>query len=118
MGIYLNPGNDAFQIAVNDDIYVDKSELLLFTNQKINKNKRYLCVSRPRRFGKSMAAAMLAAYYSWGCSSKKLFGGLKASENKEFTAHLNQYDVIYLNIQQFLSCFLQLGELPVPGGEG
>ncbi len=112
MGIYLNPGNDAFQIAVNDDIYVDKSELLLFTNQKINKNKRYLCVSRPRRFGKSMAAAMLAAYYSRGCSSKKLFGGLKASENKEFTAHLNQYDVIYLNIQQFLSCSLQLGELP------
>ena len=112
MGIYLNPGNDAFQIAVNDDIYVDKSELLLFTNQKINKNKRYLCVSRPRRFGKSMAANMLAAYYSRGCSSKKLFGGLKASENKEFTAHLNQYDVIYLNIQQFLSCSLQLGELP------
>lgn len=86
--------------------------MLLFTNQKINKNKRYFCVSRPRRFGKSMAAAMLAAYYSQGYSSKKLFEGLKALENKEFTAHLNQYDVTYLNIQQFLSGSLQLGELP------
>ena len=94
----------------NDDIYVDKSELLLFTNQKINKNKRCFCVSRPRRFGKSMAVAMLAAYYSQGYSSKKLFEGLKALENKEFTAHLNQYDVTYLNIQQFLSGSLQLGD--------
>ena len=57
-----------------------------------------------------MAAAMLAAYYSQGYSSKKLFEGLKALENKEFTAHLNQYDVTYLNIQQFLSGSLQLGD--------
>ncbi len=62
MGLYLNPTNDAFRIAVNDDIYKDKSELIVFTNQKLNKNKRFLCVSRPRRFGKSMTAEMLAAY--------------------------------------------------------
>lgn len=112
MGIYVDPKNVAFRKALNADIYIDKTELIAYTNDRIDKTDCFLCVSRPRRFGKSMAAAMLAAYYSRGCSSKKLFGGLKASENKEFTAHLNQYDVIYLNIQQFLSCSLQLGELP------
>ncbi len=111
MGLYLNPGNDAFQIAVNDDIYVDKSELLFYTNQKINKNKRYLCVSRPRRFGKSMAASMLAAYYSRGCSSGCLFQGLKIPKDGAFQKHLNQHDVIYLNIQQFLSASIELGLL-------
>ena len=102
MGLYLNPGNDAFRIAVNDDIYKDKSGLLSFTNQKLNKNKRYICVSRPRRFGKSMAASMLAAYYSRGCDSKSLFQGLKIAKDKGFEEHLNKYDVIYLNIQQFI----------------
>ena len=111
MGLYLNPGNEAFRQAVTDDIYIDKTKMIAFINQKLNRSRvKYVCVSRPRRFGKSMAAAMLAAYYSQGYSSKKLFEGLKALENKEFTAHLNQYDVTYLNIQQFLSGSLQLGD--------
>ena len=54
MGIYLNPGNDAFCISVNDDIYVDKSGMIAFVNSRIGKSKRFICVSRPRRFGKSM----------------------------------------------------------------
>ncbi len=103
MGLYLNPTNDAFRIAVNDDIYKDKSELIVFTNQKLNKNKRFLCVSRPRRFGKSMTAEMLAAYYSRGCDSKELFADLKIAKAETYLKHLNQHDVIYLNIQQFLS---------------
>ena len=103
MGLYLNPGNDAFRIAVNDDIYVDKSEMISFMNRKLNKNRRYICVSRPRRFGKSMAAEMLAAYYSRGCDSRELFSELNIAKNKPFTEHLNQHDVIYLNIQQFIS---------------
>lgn len=107
MGLYLNPGNDAFRMAVNDDIYKDKSEMIAFTNQKMNKNKRFICVSRPRRFGKSMTAQMLAAYYSRGCDSVQLFQGLKISEKESFGEHLNQHDVIYLNIQQFLSDFLE-----------
>ena len=103
MGLYLNPTNDAFRIAVNDDIYKDKSELIVFTNQKLNKNKRFICVSRPRRFGKSMTAEMLAAYYSKGCDSKELFADLKIAKAETYLKHLNQHDVIYLNIQQFLS---------------
>ena len=102
MGLYLDPGNDAFRIAVNDDIYVDKTGMIALLNQRINKNKRYVCVSRPRRFGKSMAAEMLAAYYGKGCSSWELFEGLKIEGDESYEKHLNQYHVVAVNVQQFL----------------
>lgn len=102
MGLYLDPGNDAFRIAVNDDIYVDKTGMIALLNQRINKNKRYVCVSRPRRFGKSMAAEMLAAYYGKGCSSRELFEGLKIEKDESYEKHLNQYHVVAVNVQQFL----------------
>ena len=77
MGIYLNPGNDLFRQAINSEIYVDKSMLIQLTNKVFDTSDRHLCVSRPRRFGKSMAANMLSAYYSRGCDSRELFKGLK-----------------------------------------
>jgi len=103
LGLYLNPGNDAFSISVHDDIYIDKTGLIEFTNSRIGKRKRYLCISRPRRFGKSMTAEMLTAYYSRGCDSEDLFKNCKISKSVSFSEHLNQYDVLALNIQQFLS---------------
>lgn len=102
MGIYLNPGNEEFYRAVNSRIYVDKTELITYTNQYMNTEHRNICVSRPRRFGKSMAANMLTAYYSRGCDSENLFSGLKISGNENFNVHLNKYNVIHLNIQQFM----------------
>lgn len=64
MGLYLNPGNEAFRQAATDEIYIDKTELIALINQRLNRTRvKYICVSRPRRFGKSMAADMLAAYY-------------------------------------------------------
>ena len=63
MGIYLNPRKRAFQKALNSQIYVDKSKLIAYTNKVLDSEQQYVCVSRPRRFGKSMAANMLAAYY-------------------------------------------------------
>ena len=63
MGIYLNPNNDRFRQALNSEIYVDKSGLISVTNKKISTEQKYICVSRPRRFGKSMNLGMLAAYY-------------------------------------------------------
>ena len=65
MGIYLNPGNMHFQKALNSEIYIDKTMLIDFTNRCLNTEQGYICVSRPRRFGKSMAANMLTAYYSY-----------------------------------------------------
>lgn len=102
MGLYLNPGNEAFEISVKDDIYVDKSELISFVNSKIGKRKRYICVSRPRRFGKSMAAEMLAAYYDRSCNSEELFRNLEIAQDVSYRQYLNQYDVIFLNIQKFM----------------
>ena len=102
MGIYLNPKNRGFQEAVNSQIYVDKTGLIEHTNACLNTKQKYICVSRPRRFGKSMALEMLAAYYSRGCDSKDLFRGLTIRKKKTFRKYLNQYDVIYLNMQHFL----------------
>ena len=99
MGMFVNPGNQAFQVAVNSEIYVDKTEMLEYTNKVMNTLQGYICNSRPRRFGKSITANMLTAYYSKGCDSQELFAGLKISEAPDFKKHLNQYDVIHLDIQ-------------------
>lgn len=64
MGRFLNPDNGAFSEAVNSEIYIDKTRLLEYTNQVINTTSKFICNSRPRRFGKSMTADMLSAYYS------------------------------------------------------
>jgi hypothetical protein len=103
MGIYLNQDNEGFQTALRSEIYVDKSELIAYTNKLLGTEQRYLCVSRPRRFGKSMTANMLAAYYGKGCDSKALFASLKIADAKTYEEHLNQYDVIYLDIQLMLA---------------
>lgn len=103
MGIYLNPGNEKFVQAVNSEIYVDKTGLIRYTNKIMNTLQQYICVSRPRRFGKSVAANMLTAYYSRGCNSGKLFEGLAITRDNHYETHLNKYDVIFLNMQEFLS---------------
>ena len=90
MGIYVNPGNAAFEMARFSDIYIDKSMLISKVNACYRTEKRYLCVSRPRRFGKSMAANMLCAYYSSGCSSENLFCGLKISSDPLYLTYLNK----------------------------
>ena len=103
MGVYLNPGNDKFRRIINSEIYIDKTGLILYTNKVLDTQQQNICVSRPRRFGKSMAANMLAAYYSRECDSKELFNGLKIYEDKNFEKYLNKYDTIFLNMQEFLS---------------
>lgn len=100
MGMFLNPGNEAFQKDINNDIYVDKTELISSMNRKLDKtDSMYVCVSRPRRFGKSMAANMLAAYYSRGCDSAILFSSYKAARDPSFQKNLNQFDVIHIDVQ-------------------
>lgn len=102
MGIYLNPGNREFERALNDDIYIDKTELIEYTNSRLGKFSRFMCVSRPRRFGKSMAADMLVSYYSKGCDSDELFEGLKIKKTASYREHLNLHHVIHIDVQQFL----------------
>lgn len=103
MGRFVNPDNSAFQVALNSEIYVDKTGLLEYTNSVLDTPEGYICNSRPRRFGKSYAANMLAAYYSKGCDSENMFSGLEISKLSDFKLHLNQYDVIHMDIQWFVS---------------
>lgn len=99
MGMFVNPGNGAFQVALNSEIYVDKTGLIEHTNRVMNTLQGYICNSRPRRFGKSITANMLTAYYSRGCNSEEMFSELQISKSPDFKKHLNKYDVIHLDIQ-------------------
>lgn len=103
MGNYLNPGNEKFRRMIQSEIYVDKTGMIKYTNSVLDTAQNYVCVSRPRRFGKSMAANMLTAYYSRGCDSKKLFHSFEIAKDKDFEKYLNQYNTIFLNMQEFLS---------------
>ena len=103
MGIYLNPDNIDFQRSLNSEIYVDKTELIKYTNKVINTEQQNVCVSRPRRFGKSMAANMLVAYYSRGCDSKEMFSSYKIATDPSFEKHLNKYNVIHINMVNFIN---------------
>ena len=103
MGNYLNPDIIKFQEVVNSDIYVDKTGLIEYTNRICSTLQSYICISRPRRFGKSIAANMLAAYYNCENDSKELFSRFKIASCESFEKHLNKYDTIFLNMQEFLS---------------
>ena len=90
MGIYLNPNTESFEAALNSQIYVDKTGLIAETNKLIGTEQKWLCISRPRRFGKSMAAKMLAAYYGKNENAGQLFEGLRISKDESYKKHLNQ----------------------------
>ena len=111
MGGYLNPGSDLFGMALDSEIFVDKSGLIEKTNRCVRTLQRYICVSRPRRFGKSMALDMLAAYYNRGENSEELFDNLIIGEKESYHKHLNQYDVVRINMQEFLSAAGNVDEM-------
>ena len=102
MGYYLNPTTKGFQDSLNSEIYVDKTGLIEQLNRLINTEQRYVCVSRPRRFGKSMAIKMLSAYYNAESDADELFKDFKIGKTKSYKKHLNQYDVIRINMTDFI----------------
>lgn len=102
MGTYINIGNAGFQSARNGE-YVDKSELITVVNKALFTESRFSCVSRCRRFGKSMAAKMLYAYYDHSCDSRSLFSDLQIASDPQFETHLNKYAAIYLDMTNFVS---------------
>lgn len=99
MGRFLNPGNEAFSEVIHSEIYVDKTPLLEYTNRVISTTSKFICSSRPRRFGKSITAEMLSAYYSKGSDSRELFTDYAIHKAESFEKHLNQYDVIHFDVQ-------------------
>ena len=100
MGTYINKGNNAFRDIVTHE-YVDKTSLIPLINATLNSENRYSCVTRCRRFGKSMAARMLCAYYDKSCDSRELFVGLSAEKDPSFETYLNQYYVIFIDMTDF-----------------
>ena len=102
MGCYINLGNRGFASSRNGE-YVDKSGLIAEVNKTLFSERQFSCVSRCRRFGKSMAAKMLCAYYDKSCDSRELFRGLQAEQHPDFQKHLNKYPVIYLDMTTFIT---------------
>ena len=102
MGTYLNPGNGGFERIAKSG-YIDKTGMIGIINSRINTTNNLICISRPRRFGKSYAAQMLCAYYDHTCNSHSLFDDKEISKTKCYAEHLNKYNVIYLDIAGFIS---------------
>ena len=108
MGLYIDIGNSGFASARSSE-YVDKSGLIAVINTTLNTERRFSCVTRCRRFGKSLAAKMLNAYYDRSCDSRQLFADLKIAQDATFEQHLNKYAVIYLDMSDFVPRFKDEG---------
>ena len=104
MGAYINLGNAGFQRVRNSE-YVDKSGLIAIVNSTLFTERSFSCVSRSRRFGKSVAAKMLCAYYDQSCDSRHLFTDLEIASDPSFEKHLNKYPVIFLDMTNFTTRF-------------
>ena len=102
MGIYINTGNEGFRRIRNSE-YIDKSGVIAVVNNTLFTEKCFSCVTRCRRFGKSMAAKMLCAYYDHSCDSRSLFADLEIARHQSFEEHLNKYPVIFLDMTTFVT---------------
>lgn len=115
MGTYLNPGSKSFEEAIATEIYVDKTGMIGYLNSVLGTKMKYISVSRPRRFGKTMAADMICAYYDRSTGSRALFERFRLADQKimarssdgtremEWDVYLNQFDVLRLNMIDFLT---------------
>ena len=110
MGLYINIGNDGFRAARNGE-YIDKSDLIEIVNSSLNSERQFMCVSRARRFGKSMAAKMLNAYYDHSCQSDALFQDLKIANSPTYQQYLNKYPVLYVDMTNFITRYRNSGEI-------
>ncbi len=102
MGIYVNPGDSMFRFSLNSKIYVDKSPMINELNELIGTDERFLCMSRARRFGKTMMTNLMSAYYSRDCNSREIFERLELSKQEGWDKYINAFNVIQIDLQ---SCF-------------
>ena len=98
MNISLTPDNKGFKETLAKKIYVDKTMLISELNKFIDESNKYICVSRPRRFGKTIATNMLCAYYSKGCDSREMFSNLKISKADNYEQYLNKLNFIMIDV--------------------
>ena len=103
MGIYVNPGNTKFRNKLKAKIYVDKSPMINELNELIDTDDGFVCMSRARRFGKTMMTNLMSAYYSKNCDSREIFENLKLSKQEGWDMYLNSINVIQIDLQGFYS---------------
>ncbi len=101
-GTFVNPSNVMFRYDLNSKIYVDKSPMINELNELYDTAQRFVCMSRARRFGKTMMASLMTAYYSKGCNSRQLFEKLQLRQHKGWDKYLNSVNVIRIDIN---SCY-------------
>ena len=111
MGLYLNPNADAFQMGLNTEIYVDKSLILSELNKLVDSQGNFVCMSRPRRFGKSMAGNMISAYYSKGCDTREEFSKMKLGQVPDYDKYLNKFNVIKLDLNGWYQRAIQMNRI-------
>lgn len=109
-GTYLNPGKAAYQMAVNSEIYIDKTELIQYINTIVNTQQRFVSVSRPRRFGKTITADMICAYYDRCADSHELFEKRLLADVSGWDEYLGRFDVIHLVMTRFFKMRLTVSE--------
>ncbi len=98
MAYFLNKDNSKFKEYESSRIFVDKSEIIRICNLNLGNTEKYMCVTRPRRFGKTMALSMLNAYYSKGSDSKDIFDKLNILKDETYLSNLNKHNVIFIDM--------------------
>ena len=102
MGTFINTRRTDFK-GKRGRNYVDKSGLIAYINSTLDEENRFTCVTRPRRFGKTMAASMLQAYYDKSISSRELFQDLEIARISPELPNLNKYLVLSFSVSKFLA---------------
>lgn len=102
MALYLNTNASYkdFGMLKNEKYFVDKSAIIAIINERVKTKNRFLCITKPRRFGKTSVLNMLGAYYGKAYPSKELFDGLQISKSSSYLAHLNQYHLISFSMNE------------------
>ena len=103
--INRNIKNNEFELAYKSEFFVDKTELIDKINKSVNVKERFLCITRPRRFGKTINAMMLESYYSKNANSKEIFDKLNISKCNSYLTHLNKHNVIYITFNNNASSY-------------
>lgn len=111
MGLFVNPGMGSLLEDMNDDIYVDKSLIIAELNRCYGSRRRFVCVSRPRRFGKTMVGNLVAAYYTRGADARGVFGRLKIGRERGWDAHLNRANVVKIDMNWFYGVYGRSGRV-------
>nr|WP_142410536.1 AAA family ATPase [Clostridium sp. Marseille-P7770] len=102
MGMFLNSRvpYDAYQVAAAGKYFMDKTALLQELFLSMNTTERFLCITRPRRFGKSVMANMVGAFFGKAEDSRQIFSQLEIATDPYFERHLNRHNIIYIDFSK------------------